>query len=201
MQPNLLSNLIISTTPPTTRDGGAALVDGDRWFKPTDNGVAGTAGMWIYKIVQADPLVAYWVSTTQESFQYIGTGQTSSTPSFGVITHIGAAYPFVLESLTIYVETTGLLLPNDIILSFRFDRFHAGVSNKNDVLVPLLSKLQNISTAEILNGLFNNYRVIDLDYVFPNYWNRNLRMSRTLVGSAPSAMCIILTAITSNIHP
>ena len=201
VQPNLLSNLIISTTPPTTRDGGAALVDGDRWFKPTDNGVAGTAGMWIYKIVQADPLVAYWVSTTQESFQYIGTGQTSSTPSFGVITHIGAAYPFVLESLTIYVETTGLLLPNDIILSFRFDRFHAGVSNKNDVLVPLLSKLQNISTAEILNGLFNNYRVIDLDYVFPNYWNRNLRMSRTLVGSAPSAMCIILTAITSNIHP
>ena len=36
------------TSAPTTRVGGAALVEGDFWYKPTDNGIPGTAGEWLW---------------------------------------------------------------------------------------------------------------------------------------------------------
>lgn len=45
------------TSAPTARVGGAALVEGDLWHKPTDNGILGTAGDWIWRS-------PYWLSTT-----------------------------------------------------------------------------------------------------------------------------------------
>ena len=99
VQPNLLSNLIISTTPPTTRDGGEALVNGDRWFKPTDNGVAGTAGYWVYKIVQANPLVAYWVSAT--NYYSSSNGQINATTSPTSVNLLPQGFDLLLEELAL----------------------------------------------------------------------------------------------------
>ena len=38
----------VRNTTPTVRVDGSALVVGDRWYKPTDNGIPGTAGGWIW---------------------------------------------------------------------------------------------------------------------------------------------------------
>lgn len=39
--------VIVSNSAPTVRSDGSALVAGDLWYKPTDNGIPGTAGFWI----------------------------------------------------------------------------------------------------------------------------------------------------------
>ena len=38
----------VQTTAPTQRSSGVPLVTGDRWHKPTDNGISGTAGDWVW---------------------------------------------------------------------------------------------------------------------------------------------------------
>ena len=38
----------VQTTAPTQRSSGVPLVTGDRWYKPIDNGVFETSGIWMY---------------------------------------------------------------------------------------------------------------------------------------------------------
>ena len=48
----------VQTTAPTQRSSGVPLVAGDRWYKPIDNDIVDTAGLWLWNGV-------YWVGTLQ----------------------------------------------------------------------------------------------------------------------------------------
>ena len=55
----------IQTTAPTQRSSGVPLVTGDRWYKPIDNGVAGTRGDWIWS-------GAYWLTENVHAHESAG---------------------------------------------------------------------------------------------------------------------------------
>ncbi|MFZ9740237.1 MAG: hypothetical protein ACO3EZ_19890 [Prochlorotrichaceae cyanobacterium] len=70
----------VSSTPPSSPSSG------ELWFKPTDNGFTGTSGLWIYKVVQADPLVAYWVTAhTKELYWNNGNSNLAYTLTNGAV--------------------------------------------------------------------------------------------------------------------
>ena len=60
----------VQTTAPTQRSSGVPLVTGDRWHKPTDNGIPGTAGDWIW--TGSD-----WVSADTRESDKLGTSTVS----------------------------------------------------------------------------------------------------------------------------
>ncbi|MGA1280954.1 MAG: hypothetical protein ACO3YZ_05230, partial [Candidatus Nanopelagicaceae bacterium] len=64
----------VQESPPAWRDEEnlVPLVEGDRWYKPIDNGVSGTAGLWLYT-------GAYWV--TETVFNY----ETGSNPTIATV--------------------------------------------------------------------------------------------------------------------
>jgi len=90
----------VQTTKPTERSAGVALVAGDRWYKPTDNSVTGTTGLWIWN-------GSLWVSSNSYTFSGYRTSGIAA-PNYSTATPF--SYP-IGESILLTKAVLNLTLP------------------------------------------------------------------------------------------
>ena len=110
------------TTAPTTRLDGSALVEGDRWYKPTDNGVAGTAGLWIRRgIIWVTSYIHSHENGALNSLTNVNTAIITSGGDF-TGTFLSAdlrGIPFTFNT-SIYLDTFSLIILTSNITGSNF---------------------------------------------------------------------------------
>ena len=130
-------------TVPFQRNDLSALVAGDRWYKPIDNGIPGTAGNWIWS--GSDWITSYTVPYETNNGQSASVGAITEALIWG----IGTSTVYSKGSLFAFEAPQKLYLDNVIFRKYGSGDIIANSTNYFNLYASIMG-------VEVLIGLINS---------------------------------------------